>query len=248
MYNYLYDNYSNEIIMYFTLIILFIADLPLIFFTILDIYQFKFFDKYRITYNSYRNYPNKNEIIDGIKHSLFSLFCIIIPVSSIGIFFSNYIRYFPYNMDRELPDYFICFGHLIFILILSDILFYGLHRLMHTPYLYKKFHKIHHKYKEPFALTNHYIHPFELILFFIPPIIPGIILNTHISIMWISAILMNWSGIIIHSGYDLKKIPYIKYITPCILEHDCHHKYFNYNFGATFNFVDKLLGTHKIND
>lgn len=247
MYNYLYDNYSKEQIMYFTLIILLIADLPLILFTILDIYKFKIFDKYRINYNSVRKYPNKSEILDGIKHSLFSMFCIILPVSTTGIFIGNHIDYLPFNMNRDIPNFFIFSSHIIFILLLSDILFYFLHRIMHTPYLYKNIHKLHHYYNEPFALTNHYIHPIELIIFFLPPIIPGIILNTHISIMWVSAILMNWSGIIIHSGYDLKKIPYIKYITPCILEHDCHHKYFNYNFGATFNFVDKLLGTHKIN-
>ena len=51
MYYYLYDNYSKEQIMYFTLFTLLIADLPIIFFTFLDIYKFKFFDKYRIHYN-----------------------------------------------------------------------------------------------------------------------------------------------------------------------------------------------------
>ena len=147
-------------------------------------------------------------------------------------------------MNRELPSNIYCIFNIIFILIGSDILFYILHRTMHTPYLYKKFHKIHHTYKEPFALTNHYLDSTELILFFIPPVIPCIIINTHIYIMWISIILLNWNGIFIHSGYNFTN-KYLKYFTPAIIEHDIHHKLFNYNFGATFTFMDKLFGTYK---
>ena len=32
---------------------------------------------------------------------------------------------------------------------------------------------------------------------------------------------------------------------PYILEHDIHHKYFNYNYGSMFIFMDKLCGTYK---
>ena len=101
MYYYLYDNYSKEQIKYFTLFILLIADLPIIFFTFLDIYKFKCLNKYRINYNYYRKYPTKNQIICGVRHSLVSLFGIIMPITTFGILFSNYIGYFPYKMDRE---------------------------------------------------------------------------------------------------------------------------------------------------
>jgi sterol desaturase/sphingolipid hydroxylase (fatty acid hydroxylase superfamily) len=245
MYYYLYDNYSKEQIMYFTLFILLIADLPIIFFTFLDIFKLKFLNKYRINYYSYRKYPNKNEIIDGTKHSFINFFGIILPISTFGIFISNYISYFPYNMNRELPNNIIILSHIMFIFILSDILFYGLHNLIHTPNLYKMFHKIHHKYNEPFSLTNHYIHPLELILFFIPPVLPGIILNTHITIMWFTTIILNWNGIFIHSGYDFSKNKYLDYIMPSAKEHDLHHRLYNCNFGSTFTFMDKLFGTYK---
>ena len=50
IYEYIYDNYTKEEIMYITLIILLIADLPLILFTLLDILQLKCLEKYRINY------------------------------------------------------------------------------------------------------------------------------------------------------------------------------------------------------
>ena len=230
--------------MYLTIIVLFIADLPLIFFTLLDILQLKCLDKYRINYNNIRQYPTKKEIKDGIIKSFISFFGIILPISIIGITIGNYLHIYPYNMSRELPNIYICLFHIISIFIMSDILFYIFHRIMHIPILYKNIHKIHHNYKQTFALVNHYLHPVETIIFFFPAIIPSIILQSHIMIMWFCAIIMNWNGIIIHSGYNFSiKIKNIQF--PAILEHDKHHMYFNYNYGAMLPFMDKLCGTYK---
>lgn len=244
MYSYLYDNYNKNDIMYFTLIILLIADLPLIFFTILDILQFTCLDKYRINYNNIRKYPTKTELKDGLIESCKSFFGIILPISFIGIFCGNTLQIYPYNMSRELPNILVCLFHIICIFIMSDILFYIFHRTMHIPFLYKNIHKVHHKYKETFALVNHYLHPLETIIFFFPAIIPPLILQSHITIMWFCAIIMNWNGIIIHSGYDFSiKIGTLQ--LPAINEHDKHHMYFNYNYGAMLPFMDKLCGTYK---
>lgn len=247
MYSYIYNNFSKNEIMFMTIPILFIANLPLLFFIILDICEFKYFDSYRIKYNNERKYPTKKEISDGIIQSSKDFFGIIIPISFCGIYLSTILDIYPYNIKAEL-DIFMGIFHLFIILLMSDTLFYILHRIMHTPYLYKKFHKLHHTYKEPFALTNHYVDYYELLIFFIPPIIPPIILNSHIVVVWLSIIILNWNGILIHSGYNfnLIKIEYknYKFKFPCIKEHDYHHKYFNYNFGATFPFMDQIMGTY----
>lgn len=38
-----------------------------------------------------------------------------------------------------------------------------MHRIYHYPYLYKKFHKVHHKYVQPTAFSVTAIHPVEII-------------------------------------------------------------------------------------
>ena len=244
IYNNIYDNYTKNEIMYMTLIILFIADLPLLLFTLLDILQLKCLNKYRINYNINRQYPTTSEIIDGSIKSFKSFFGIIIPISFIGISIGNYFEIYLYNMSRTLPNIFVCLFHIICIFIMSDILFYIFHRTMHIPILYRNIHKIHHKYKQTFALVNHYLHPVETIIFFFPAVIPPILLQSHIMIMWFCAIIMNWNGIIIHSGYDFSiNIGNIQ--LPAIKEHDKHHMYFNYNYGAMIPFMDKLFGTYK---
>lgn len=49
------------------------------------------------------------------------------------------------------------------VYILQDYSTYLLHRLYHTPWLYKKFHKAHHKYVQPTAFSVTAIHPFEIV-------------------------------------------------------------------------------------
>ena len=250
MYSYIYDSYEKNTIMYITIPILFISNLSILFFTFLDIYKFKYFEKYRINYNNKRKYPSTIEIKDGIQESFKAFFGIIIPVAFFGIYLMNIFNINLYNLDRNLPNIFVFMLEIFYIVFMTDVLFYFLHRLMHTKYFYKNLHKFHHTYKEPFALTNHYVHPLELLLFMIPPMIPPILLGSHITVMWCSIIILNWNGLLIHSGYNFNflsiKFKYKNYNFefPCIKEHDYHHKYFNYNFASTFPFMDQIMGTY----
>src|SRR3972149_3722978 len=51
------------------------------------------------------------------------------------------------------------------------ILFYTLHRLFHTPFLYKHIHKQHHEWFMPTPLEAIYAHPLEHIIVNIFPIL-----------------------------------------------------------------------------
>ena len=53
-------------------------------------------------------------------------------------------------------------GQFIFFLIIDDVSFYWLHRLLHHPKFYW-IHKQHHQYNMPVSLAATYAHPIEFI-------------------------------------------------------------------------------------
>ena len=50
------------------------------------------------------------------------------------------------------------------LIFLQDYITYWFHRLFHTPWLYKNFHKLHHTYKQPTAFSVTAIHPVEFVM------------------------------------------------------------------------------------
>jgi len=79
--------------------------------------------------------------------------------------------------DSNVPSLKDFIFNIIGIVLIEDVWFFSMHRLLHTKFFFENIHKIHHKWPQPTALSVFYVHPIEFIL--------AIPVNIHIG-YWIT--------------------------------------------------------------
>ncbi|XP_049870190.1 uncharacterized protein LOC126369673 [Pectinophora gossypiella] len=130
------------------------------------------------------------------------------------------------------------------IFIYADYTTYIMHRMYHTPWLYKRFHKLHHKYKTPTAFSVTAIHPVEIMHIQLTMCLPLFTVPVHWLPFYAVAIYNYYHGIIDHSGINFKALWWQPW-QPDVDFHDKHHEFFHCNYGFNMDLWDKLHGTMR---
>jgi sterol desaturase/sphingolipid hydroxylase (fatty acid hydroxylase superfamily) len=130
-----------------------------------------------------------------------------------------------FKWGREVPCLVAC-------LVTVEMWFFWSHRLLHHPFLYRRVHKIHHRFKAPCAMAAVYAHPLEFIFGNVAGVVMGPVLtNSHpyTAYFWFAlALFVTCKD---HSGFRFFDSHH----------HDAHHEFYNYNYGNPL--LDQICGT-----
>ncbi len=128
-------------------------------------------------------------------------------------------------------------------LILTDTIFYFMHRLAHTDVLYKKIHYLHHSIRPVDSWVSRSSHWIDSNMENVAFTLPFVLVPTYFPLMYALLIFSFVWGCYIHAGseHDRRSLQCLN----SKREHTIHHRFGkrNYNFAYYFTFWDRLLGT-----
>jgi plant 4alpha-monomethylsterol monooxygenase len=143
-----------------------------------------------------------------------------------------------------LPKWWMIAGQLLFFIYLDDFLYYWFHRAMHTRWLLRHIHGVHHRIYAPRAIAGHYMHPVEYGLTSFIALIGPLLLGAHVFTIWLWVAFRQWEAAEGHCGYDFHWSPtrWLPF-SDGALHHDFHHAKVKGNFAGFLRWTDQVFGT-----
>lgn len=145
---------------------------------------------------------------------------------------------------EHMPTLAVMLGQIVLFFAMEDFIFYFGHRALHTPWLYKNVHSIHHEHSAPFGIAAEYAHPAEVMFLGLATILPPMLVGPHLLTLFAYLALRCMQTVECHSGYDLPFSPN-KWLPLYggARFHDHHHRIHSGNYSSTFIWVDYLFRT-----
>ena len=149
-------------------------------------------------------------------------------------------NYSPVNSFSS--NLFWFFGFFLLLPIWSAFHFYWIHRFLHIPFFYKRYHSLHHRNVNVGPWSGFSMHPVEH-LFYISSICIHWILASHPIHLIFHALYLGPGAAMTHTGYENLLIKDKKRLALGTFYHQLHHRYYECNYGNEEMPWDRWFGT-----
>ena len=146
----------------------------------------------------------------------------------------------PWVGLSEHPVYLFCLW--LVLPVIHEFHFFLIHRLIHTPFLYKWVHSVHHNSVNPSPWSSLSMHPVEHLLYF-ATVAYHFILPSHPLLVIYQLHFAGFGAVVGHIGFDKIEVTEDKGVDSHAFTHYLHHKYFEVNYGDGLIPLDKWFGT-----
>jgi sterol desaturase/sphingolipid hydroxylase (fatty acid hydroxylase superfamily) len=130
-----------------------------------------------------------------------------------------------------------------------DAYYYWVHRAMHHPRLFRKFHRRHHRSNNPSPFTAYSFDLREAFLMVSFVVLWPLVTPTPWGVIPLFMLHQIARNTLLHSGYELMPAtangrPMLDWLTTTT-HHDLHHASAGSNFGLYFTWWDRMMGTEN---
>jgi sterol desaturase/sphingolipid hydroxylase (fatty acid hydroxylase superfamily) len=176
---------------------------------------------------------NKYNYVQLVNTTLFQLYFVTMPFGIVFIHLYNFYGMFA-PVEKSTTHLIAQLIRLTVCILIEEVLFYYIHRILHTPWFYQRFHKLHHQIVVPVAVSTLYVDTVEhIVLNLLPVLFAPWLAGVQGDFLYVWFLLTNIASIASHSGYEFARF------------HEHHHRYRTCNYGV-LGIMDKLHGTSTI--
>jgi lathosterol oxidase len=141
------------------------------------------------------------------------------------------------------------FGVSILLCIVGyDTWIYWQHRWLHTRWLFRHVHSVHHHVANPTAFAAFAQHPIETLMGNLYFVLFVVFVPMHPIAFGLAGLYMFIIGINAHAGYEFYPRGFTRHRVfgwiNTSTHHNMHHRYVGCNYGNWFNLWDTLMGTN----
>lgn len=126
--------------------------------------------------------------------------------------------------------------------VIHEAHFFCIHRLIHTPMLYKWVHSVHHNSVNPSPWSSLSMHPVEHLLYF-SDVLVHLLLPSHPLLVLYHLQVTGTGAVVGHIGFDRIETGEDGAIGTQAYAHYLHHKYFEVNYSDGLLPFDRIFGT-----
>ena len=181
----------------------------------------------------------KSQNTDSILRIIFHALPIWTAIE-VGMLYAFANGWVPWVSFAEHPLYLIAL--MLVMPIIHETHFFLIHRLIHTPFLYKHVHSVHHNSINPSPFSSLSMHPVELLLYLGMALWHLVIPSNPILALY-QLHRAAFGAIPGHIGFDKIETGDNKGMATHAYIHYLHHKYFEVNYGDGLVPFDKWFGT-----
>lgn len=136
---------------------------------------------------------------------------------------------------------------LLGLIVFNDLWFYAVHRLLHTRWLFKVVHSVHHRSVEVNPFSSYSFHVVEALLItcWVIPVV--LLLPIPLPVIMAAQVIGLLNNVMAHLGHELlphwwTRAPILRWSNTATF-HALHHERFKGNYGLFSRVWDRLFGT-----